>query len=109
MALHHYAAYKLVGIVSLGAGALFAIIEKGATSNIELALISGGIAAIPPTITGIFALVLQHSNAKKLSAIGSNVDGILHKAQEGETAALKRADHAEGRREGVESEQDRPR
>jgi hypothetical protein len=107
MALHHYAAYKIVGIISLGAGALFAFIEKGNTSNVQLALIAGGIAAVPPTITGLFALVLQHSNAKKINKIGENVDGILSKAQTGEIAALKRADHAEGRREGVDAEQDR--
>jgi hypothetical protein len=108
MTLHSLAAYKLgAWVLGLGAGAIFAVVEKGTTSNVQLALIAGGIAAVPPTITGLFALVLQHANAKKLNKIGENVDGILSKAQTGETAALKRADHAEGRREGVESEQER--
>jgi hypothetical protein len=107
MAIHHFAAYKLAGVIGLGAGAIFAFIEKGTTSNVELALIAGGIAAVPPTITGLFSLVLQHRNAGKLTKISENVDGILSKAQTGETAALKRADHAEGRQEGIEAEQNR--
>jgi hypothetical protein len=109
MALHHYAAFKLAGAIGLGAGAIFAFVEKGTTSNVELALIAGGIAAIPPTITGVFSLIVQSRNANKLKEVGAKVDGILEKSHLGEQAALKRADFADGRREGVEAEQDRPK
>ena len=114
MTLHHFAAYKIVGVISLGAGILFAFIEKNTTPIMQLVVVGSCIAAVPPTITGLFGLWLQHrtlalqrSDSKTLATVGEKVDGILSKAQTGEIAALKRADHAEGRREGVESEQER--
>lgn len=69
MTLPHYAAYKLAVVIGLGAGTLYAFIEKGTTSNVELALVAGSIAAIPPTITGVFTLVVQHRNTVKLDSV----------------------------------------
>jgi hypothetical protein len=101
MTLPHYAAYKLGAWgVGLGAGAIFAFVEKDVVLTRYLFLYGIAIATIPPTVTGIFSLILQHRVEKK-------VDGILSKAKEDEQAALKRADHAEGRREGVEATQER--
>jgi hypothetical protein len=112
MALHHYAAYKLgAWSVGLGAGVIFAFIEKGTTSDLRIALIGGGIATIPPTIIGLFNLIQQQrgfiEQRRDRTEVKEKLDGILSKAQTSEQAALKRADHAEGRREGVEAEQDR--
>jgi hypothetical protein len=121
MALHHYAAYKLGAWgIGLGMGAIFAFVEKGATSDLKIALIGGGIATLPPTILGFFNLIQQQrgfneqrrdrlANTKQLTDVGQKVDGILSTARQGEQAALKRADFAEGRQKGVEAEQDRPK
>lgn len=63
-------------------------------------LVGGCIAAIPPTITGIFGLI-------KINKVEAKVDGILSKAHENEKAATSRADKSEAKAEGIKEEQDR--
>lgn len=80
----------------------------------KMVIVGAIIASIAPTITGIFALVLQSKNKVTLGEIKHQTDGILgkmtEKADQAQTAlavATTRADQAEGEARGVASERAR--
>lgn len=107
MTLPHYAAYKLGAWgVGIAGGALFAFFQKDVATSPSILLYGAAIVTIPPTITGLFGIWLQARSAKRVE---HKVDGILTAAHAGELAATKRADFADGRREGIEAQQDRGR
>ena len=88
-------------LIGVAGAAVYTFVEKDTTSIRQLIIIGCTIAAVPPTITGIFGLILQAHANKKLN-------GILAKAHADEQAAAKRADSAEGFRAGSESERSKP-
>jgi hypothetical protein len=109
MSLPHYGAFKgIAWAIGITGAALFAFIEKDAASTVQIVIIACTIAAVPPTVTGIFGLILQYRANRQLHDVGQKVDGILTKAHEGEQAATRRADSAEGFRAGSESERSKP-
>jgi hypothetical protein len=104
----HIGAWKVTSwIVGVAGGALFAFIEKGTTSNAQLVIIAVTIAAVPPTVTGIFGLILQTRANRTLHEVKEHVNGMMAKAHADEKTAATRADVAEGFKAGSDSERDR--
>jgi hypothetical protein len=124
MALAHIGIAKVVHI-AIGAVAAAAFALDPSYKMFAIAML---VAGTPPTITGLFsmrlqakALKLQAQNAQTLHKVEEQTDGIFsrmsEKADQAQAksdqqgvalrAATTRADSAEGRREGVESEQER--
>jgi hypothetical protein len=105
MFIASYGAMKLVFIASVLAGAAFAVIDPTTKGYI----IAGCIAAIPPTVTGFF-------NHWKISTVERKVDGMNSELRAEKKQAVaelvdtsKQLSHAEGRREGIESTEDKPK
>lgn len=103
MGLAHYGVAKLVLALSVTAGAAFAVMDPTTKGYV----IASCIAAIPPTITGVF----NHFN---ISAVAEKVDGINARLTNEKNVAVvlltdasKQLAHAEGRAEGIKSEQDK--
>jgi|ERR1019366_2006339 hypothetical protein len=103
MSVVHYGAVKIILIASITAGAAFAVMDPTTKGYV----IAGCIAAIPPTITGIF-------NHWKISAVERKVDGMnTALSVKADNAVSELADasnklaHADGRREGVESTEEK--
>ena len=110
-----YGLWKGVAWIAGVAGAgLYAFVEQHSASTAQIVIIAVTIAATPPTVTGIFGLILQaRANKKqdeanrKLTDVGSKVNGILSKSREDEKSAATRADHGEGVLEGIKLERER--
>ena len=86
--------------IGVTAAAVYTFFEKDTTSIRQLIIIGCTIAAVPPTITGVFGLILQARANRKLN-------GILAKAHAGEQAATTRADKAEAFTAGSDSEREK--
>lgn len=103
--IHGLGAWKAVAwVVGIAGGALFAFIEQGSTSTVVVVVIAVTIAAVPPTVTGIFGLILQTRANRTLHEVKEHVNGMMAKAQANEQAATSRADVAEAFTKGSESE-----
>jgi hypothetical protein len=96
----HYGAAKLVFLVSVSVGAAIAVMDP----NVKGYLIAGCVAAIPPTITGLF-------NHWKISTVERKVDGMNSELRaEKKQAVAELADtskqlaHAEGVKQGSDTE-----
>ena len=99
MSIVHYYSVKLVAIIFVPIGTVIAVMNP----TVEGYIVAGCIAAIPPTITGIF-------NHWKIVNVEHKVDGMNAAlvAKNKDTAdklstSQDKLSHAEGRREGVES------
>jgi hypothetical protein len=105
---HGIGAWKAASwIVGFAGAALFTFIEKGSTSNAQLVIVAVTIAAVPPTVTGIFGLILQTRANRVLHEVKQHVNGMMTQARSDEQAASKRADTAEGFKAGSDSERER--
>ena len=117
-----YGLWKGVAWIAGVAGAgLYAFVEQHSASTAQIVIIAVTIAAVPPTVAGIFNLIMQARSNKrqdemnrkqdeanrKLTDVGSKVDGILSKSREDEKSAATRADHGEGVLEGIKLERER--
>lgn len=106
--LHGYGALKASAwIIGAAGGVIFALVEKGTASNVQIVLIAATIAAVPPTVTGIFGLILQTRANRTLHEVKEHVNGMMAKAHADEQSATTRADSAEGFIKGSDSERER--
>ena len=103
MSIVHYGALKLVLVASILAAAAIAAMDPTTKGYI----VAGCIAAIPPTITGVL-------NHWKIAAVEHKVDGMntaLTAKADNAIAQLSDAKneiaHKDGRREGVESKEEK--
>jgi hypothetical protein len=99
----HLGALKLVLLVSLSMATAVAVMDPTTKGYI----IAGCIAAIPPTITGMF-------NHWKISAVEHKVDGMNAALTSERNDAVSKLSgvseklaHSDGRREGIESTEDK--
>ena len=104
MSIVHYISAKIIALISVPIATAFAILDPTTKGYV----IAGCIAAIPPTITGMF-------NHVKIGQVARRVDGINTRLRDDKEAAVsqladtsKQLSHAEGRREGIESTEVKP-
>ena len=124
MTIAHIGAWKVVSwIVGALAAVVFAI-----DPSYKMLFVALLVASAPPTIQGFFSLrlqkrvlSLQEHNRDTLHEVKTQTDGIFSKMSEKAdraeeksdqqavelSAATTRADHAEGRQEGIEAAQER--
>jgi hypothetical protein len=94
-------------LVGIAGATLFAFVESGTASTVQIVVIAVTIAAVPPTVTGIFGLILQTRANKKLNEVSVHVNGMMAEAHRNEKAATARADKAEAFTAGSDFEREK--
>ena len=108
MSIAHYGAVKIVVAASLSVAAAIAIMDPTTKGYV----VAGCIAGVPSTIAGIFGLIsltisrrIEHKVDGMNTALTVKADNAVSQL----TDTSKELAHAAGRREGIESVEEKPK